>query len=321
MRFGKKLPIPSMVSETESRSRSENDCANRVIVVSSTRCGVYVQTQDAPGKSRRDSKLFAAPPSVTTMSLAAHTPITQLFGLDPRPRSLSLSELLGLPRVRAPRRLIEATLHAMSELTTASSKETGGSSSTAAAGVTHAEDPDDLDPDAPREKGPFAAGVVSMEDLIREHSDAVYRVALSVTRDPVLAEDVSQDALIKAWQALPSFRGDSPLRNWILRITHNTAISTLRKRRDELREPDKLPERVVYGSVESQVQDRLAIDRFEEALADLDSVSRSIVVLREVEGLSYAELCDVLDLPMPTIKTRLLRARRQLAQALDGWQP
>ena len=166
-----------------------------------------------------------------------------------------------------------------------------------------------------------AATQLSMEDLIRDHADAVYRVALSVTRDPMLAEDASQDALIKAWQSLPSFRGESPLRNWILRITHNTSISLLRKRRDELRDPDELPETVAGSSVEAQVQDRMAIDRFELALRELDSLSRSIVVLREVEGLSYDEMCDVLQLPMPTVKTRLLRARRQLAVALDGWQP
>lgn len=175
--------------------------------------------------------------------------------------------------------------------------------------------------DPPVVKGPFAVDDLSMEELVREHADAVYRVALSVTRDPTLAEDASQDALIKAWQALPSFRGDAPLRNWILRITHNTAISLLRKRRDELRDPNELPDTISHRTVESQVHDRMALDRFELALQDLDSLSRSIVVLREVEGLSYDEICDVLDLPMPTVKTRLLRARRQLALALDGWQP
>ena len=264
-------------------------------------------------------------------------PILTRAMLETRPFGRIFQDLLGIADVRVPRQLIEATLHAMrsaapdhesAAATTgiaATSAAMAGSVSAAATDdresseSTDPIDPDD--PDAPRPKGPFDPGVVSMEDLIREHSDAVYRVALSVTRDPILAEDVSQDALIKAWQALPSFRGDSPLRNWVLRITHNTAISTLRKRRDELREPDQLPERVVHGSVESAVQDRLALGRFEEALADLDELSRSIVVLREVEGLSYSELCDVLDLPMPTIKTRLLRARRQLAHALEGWQP
>lgn len=274
------------------------------------------------------------------MTASSLFPLSPRAGLDTRPFARIFRDALGLTNARTPLRVIEAALHAIrsaapdheSTATTSAAPAT----SSAATGSINAEDTDGIegddgtesatpidpdDPDAPRPKGPFDPGVVSMEELIREHSDAVYRVALSVTRDPILAEDVSQDALIKAWQALPSFRGDAPLRNWVLRITHNTAISTLRKRRDELREPDQLPERVVHGSVESAVQDRLALGRFEEALADLDELSRSIVVLREVEGLSYSELCDVLDLPMPTIKTRLLRARRQLAHALEGWQP
>lgn len=163
---------------------------------------------------------------------------------------------------------------------------------------------------------------MTMEELVEQHADAVYRVALSVTRDPVLAEDASQDALIKAWQALPSFRGDAPLRHWILRITHNVSISLLRKRREDVLDPLDFPEQAATGpGVESQVQDRLALERFSAALRDLDGVSRSIVVLREVEGLSYNEMSDVLELPLPTIRTRLLRARRQLAIALDGWQP
>ena len=263
------------------------------------------------------------------MSASALFPMQPRATVDARIFSQVALDALGLAKLRAPGRLLEATLHAMRSVASdndaaedvASAPDSTADASVAAdkSGDAPAADPDD--PDAPLPKGPFDPGVVSMEELIREHSDAVYRVALSVTRDPILAEDVSQDALIKAWQALPSFRGDSPLRNWVLRITHNTAISTLRKRRDELREPDQLPERVVLGSVESAVQDRLALGRFEEALADLDELSRSIVVLREVEGLSYSELCDVLDLPMPTIKTRLLRARRQLAHALEGWQP
>lgn len=173
----------------------------------------------------------------------------------------------------------------------------------------------------PTEKGPFAVDDISLEELVREHADAVYRVALSVTRDPMLAEDASQDSLIKAWQALPKFRGEAPLRNWILRITHNTAVSILRKRRDELRDPEHLPERVAYGAIETEVQHRLALERFEAALEDLHPTSRAIIVLREVEGLAYDEICDVLELSMPTVKTRLLRGRRQLAKALDGWQP
>jgi len=168
---------------------------------------------------------------------------------------------------------------------------------------------------------PFAidAATVDISALIAEHSDAVYRVAFSITRDRDLAEDVSQDALIKAWQKLPTFRGDAPLRNWILRITHNTAISSIRRRRDELRDPDELPERETLRTVADDVTDRLALERFMASLDELDEVSRSIVVLRELESMSYDEICDVLGVPLPTVKTRLLRARRHLAEALEDW--
>lgn len=218
--------------------------------------------------------------------------------------------------VAAPRRLIELTLQELR-----STRQDLGDRATS---VTHtgggAGGDEGSDPAEPEQN--FKPDSISMEQLVNDHADAVYRVALSVTRDPSLAEDASQDALIKAWQALPTFRGDAPLRNWVLRIAHNTAVSLLRRRRDEVRAPADLPERIAHEvSVETQVQQRLAIDRFEQALEQLDSTSRSIVVLREVEGLTYDEISDVLELPLPTVKTRLLRARRHLARALDGWQP
>ena len=160
-----------------------------------------------------------------------------------------------------------------------------------------------------------------LEELVREHLDAVYRVAFSVVRDSALAEDVAQDAILKAWKALPTFRGDSSLRSWLLRITHNTAISTLRRRREEYRDPDLLPEHEQLITTEKKVVDSLSMNAFEQALESLDELSRSIVVLREVEGMAYDEISEALDVPLPTVKTRLLRARRTLAAALEGWRP
>ena len=138
-----------------------------------------------------------------------------------------------------------------------------------------------------------------------------------------MAEDVAQDALLRAWQALPTFRGEAPLKNWLLRITHNTAISALRRRRDIHLDPADLPESPAppHTSVEARVEAGLSIDAFGEALRTLDDLSRAVVVLREVEGLGYEEIAQVLDVPLPTVKTRLLRARRVLAGALDGWRP
>lgn len=158
--------------------------------------------------------------------------------------------------------------------------------------------------------------------LVVEHSDAIFRLALSVVRDRSLAEDVAQETLVKAWLALPSFRGDSSLRSWVLRIAHNTAVSTLRRRRAVVLDPHDMPEQQsrVERSVESRVQTSVVMDQFVAALDQLDELSRSIVVLRELEGLAYDEIAEVLKVPMPTVKTRLLRARRRLGSVLREWE-
>jgi len=194
------------------------------------------------------------------------------------------------------------------------------------AGPTSTIDDGATDPgqDSRRSDGSAAEQEADPDDLHRlvvEHGDAIYRLALSVVRDSSLAEDVAQETLVKAWLALPSFRGDSSLRSWLLRITHNTAISTLRRRRAVVLDPHDLPEEQsrVERSVESRVQGEVVMDQFVEALDLLDELSRSIVVLRELEGLSYEEISDVLGVPMPTVKTRLLRARRRLGNALREW--
>lgn len=178
------------------------------------------------------------------------------------------------------------------------------------------------------EKVPMAprAGVEpnpgDLHQLMSEHSDAVFRLALSVVRDRALAEDVTQGTMLKAWIALPTFRGDASLRSWVLRIAHNTAISTLRSRRFVVSDPNEMPEApaLVEGSTEQRVEGALVVDAFVGALDLLDDLSRSIVVLRELEGMSYDEIGRILDVPLPTVKTRLLRARRLLGNALREWR-
>lgn len=161
-----------------------------------------------------------------------------------------------------------------------------------------------------------------LHELMVEHSDAVFRLAFSVVRDRSLAEDVTQETMLKAWLALPTFRGESSLRGWVMRIAHNTAISTLRSRRSIVSDPNEMPEAPVVHekSTERRVEGAVVVDEFVEALDLLDDLSRSIVVLRELEGMSYDEISRVLDVPLPTIKTRLLRARRFLGNALKEWQ-
>lgn len=155
---------------------------------------------------------------------------------------------------------------------------------------------------------------LGIEAIVREHSGAMYRVAISVVHDHSLAEDVVQESVVKAWQALDTFRGEASVRTWLLRITHNTAISALRKRRDDVTAPSELPERPGHGSVEESALLRADRDEIWQALSRLDPVGRAIVVLREVDRMSYEEIAEVLDLPTATVRTRLFRARQQLVR-------
>ena len=166
---------------------------------------------------------------------------------------------------------------------------------------------------------PTAESVLA--ELLELHVDSMYRLARSIVREATLAEDVVQESLIRAWQAAASFRGDASLRSWALRITHNTAISMLRKRREELRDPALLPDTVdVQSGLDRRVQGRLMLDDLWQALDTLDPLSRTITVLREVEGMSYEEISATLEVALPTVKTRLFRARRQLAGTLEHWR-
>ena len=155
----------------------------------------------------------------------------------------------------------------------------------------------------------------TIDDLVTQHSASMYRVALSLMRDHSLAEDVVQESMMKAWQALDGFRGESSVKTWLLRITHNTAISALRKRRDDLMSPYELPEQATAGSVEDEAVIQADAHEIWRALRQLDELSRTIVVLREVDQMSYEEIADVLELPVGTVRTRLFRARQQLTKA------
>jgi RNA polymerase sigma-70 factor (ECF subfamily) len=160
----------------------------------------------------------------------------------------------------------------------------------------------------------------SFAEIVQEHSAAVYRLARSVVQDPALADDVTQDTFIKVWKHLDEFRGEGSLRGWILRIAHNTAVSTLRKIKDSATDPSKLPHAHDPIGTTRVVEGRLAADELRVALDELDDLSREIVVLREVEGMTYEDIADTLGVPIPTVKTRLLRARRRLSISLEGWR-
>ena len=159
-----------------------------------------------------------------------------------------------------------------------------------------------------------------MGDIISQHGRAMFRVAVAIVRDGALAEDVVQEATIKAWLGLGSYRGDGSFRGWLLRIVHNTAVSMLRSSREQPWDPRWIPQ----GAAPSAERRAVAAAELEAAIltfAELDPLSRTIMALREGEGLKYDEIAEALGVTIGQVKIRLLRARRRLAAAVDKGEP
>jgi len=161
------------------------------------------------------------------------------------------------------------------------------------------------------------------EDLrvvVDRHAAAVYRVARSIVHDAALADDVVQETMLKAWRNSPVGPGEEIPRNWLLKVARNTAISLLRTRREDLHGPETLPEGPGAVSTPRTVEGRAQLDELWEAMEHLDEDARALIVLKEVDDLSYEEIAAALELPLSTVKTRLFRARKALKNAMSEWQ-
>jgi len=155
-------------------------------------------------------------------------------------------------------------------------------------------------------------------ELVRRHQDFVYGAALRVVRNPVLAEDVAQEAFVRAYKALPDFRGQAQVRSWLYRIATNLALNAVSRRREYPQ--DSMPEVATQRGPERETELALMRDDLESAIAELSPDLREALVLREFDGLSYQEIAKRLDLPLNTVRTRILRARRGLRSEMEGWR-
>ena len=157
-------------------------------------------------------------------------------------------------------------------------------------------------------------------ELIRRHQDFVYGAVLRVVKNPSLAEDISQDCFLRAYRALPDFRGDSQVRSWLYRIAHNLALNAVIRRREF--PTDTIPETMASpGSGPSHAAEMSELARaMGIAIESLPEDLRAPLVLREMEHLSYDAIADELDLPLNTVRTRIFRARRALQVQMKEWQ-
>lgn len=157
--------------------------------------------------------------------------------------------------------------------------------------------------------------------LVREHQDEVYTLARRLVGDPHLAADVAQETLIRAWRALPKFRGEARLSTWLYRITVNTAWThKSRAKRHQGASIDdylELPAPPGPDQPETAGEVQELRGRLRAALDGLPSAQREIVVLKDVYGWSHSEIADALGISVTAAKVRLHRARGRLARDLE----
>src|ERR1051326_3816138 len=167
----------------------------------------------------------------------------------------------------------------------------------------------------------------AFSELVKRYDRNVFRIAQHITHNEEDAQDVVQDAFLKAYQKLDQFQGNSKFYTWLVRIAVNEALMKVRKRKasktvsiDEDVETDEgfVPREVTDWSPNPEQLYKQAelSDILEKTIQGLPSGFRTVFVLRDVEGLSTEETADALGLSVPAVKSRLLRARLQLREKL-----
>jgi RNA polymerase sigma-70 factor (ECF subfamily) len=162
--------------------------------------------------------------------------------------------------------------------------------------------------------------------LVRKYQHKIVQLVTRYLRDPVEALDVSQEAFIKAYRALPSFRGDSAFYTWLYRIAINTAKNHLvaqsrRPPSDDIDAQDAEQFAGDTGLKEYATPEHMALrDEIEQTIAaaieDLPEELRTAITLREFEGLSYEEIATAMDCPIGTVRSRIFRAREAIETRL-----
>jgi RNA polymerase sigma-70 factor (ECF subfamily) len=163
-------------------------------------------------------------------------------------------------------------------------------------------------------------------DLIRPYERTVYMTALSVLREPAEAEDVAQEAMLKAYRGLSSFRGDAKFSSWLISITLNEARSRLRKSTrvavesldDTGQEGDYTPFLVAdWREIPSETLERQELtEQIERAIDNLPPTYREVFLLRDKEEMSIEEIAETIGVTANLVKVRLFRARMSLQKRL-----
>ena len=167
-------------------------------------------------------------------------------------------------------------------------------------------------------------------NIVDEHSDKIYRLALKMLGNEQDAEDILQETFIKAFNNIESFEGRSKISTWLYRIAVNESLMLLRKRKGVLIDIDAgiekddgevIPQQIVDWCClpEKELMSNESRQVINQAINTLSDANRAAFLLRDVEGLSTSEAADVLDISESALKVRLMRARLQLRETLTHY--
>lgn len=175
---------------------------------------------------------------------------------------------------------------------------------------------------------------LAFDQLVGTYMDRIYNYVARMVHDPIEAEDIAQEAFVKAYRNLPSFRGASTFQTWLYRIASNLTIDSVRRRqrRDNTcsldapmdTEEGELAREQADASTPGPVQDLETAEtrrQVHRAIQQLSPKLRSVVILYELQGLSYEEIAEILGCPLGTVKSRLFNARMELKEKLQDLLP
>lgn len=159
---------------------------------------------------------------------------------------------------------------------------------------------------------------IAFEKLYRKHRDRIFGLVWRLCGgDPALAEDLLQEAFVRAWQKLDSFRGDSRFGTWLHRLSANVALSDRRSRVRRVGRETELEgtvERLATGDKDVYAGQRMDL---EQAIGRLPERARTVLVLYDIEGYSHAEIAEIAGMAVGSSKAQLHRARKLVREELD----
>lgn len=173
-----------------------------------------------------------------------------------------------------------------------------------------------------------AGNVAAFDQLVRKYRERIYSIVYNLTSNREDAADLTQDAFIKAFQSINRFGGQSSFFTWLYRIAVNTAHTHLRKNRlrtffsieqasEEEKTPEWLAQLAVEAGAEKEIYTRDLKQRLNEAFQKLSIKHRTVITLFEIDGLSHAQIAEVMDSTEGTVRSRLHYAKLQLQADLQ----